>query len=703
MRRIVVMCLLALFAFLLTMAAAALGAIDRLEVLTLDARFALGVGRQAPGDDIVIAWIDQESMDYMDQNGVPFPWPREVYGQVLQHLRQAGARVVAFDVLFDQRGNAEDDRAFGEVLAAAKGDALAMKFVGFRDGGRDGDETAAFAARALPLGGAGLARERERGVVLPIAELAAGADRLGFVNIKADADGTFRRYDLLRAWGPAGQAAAATPSLALAALLAAQPEGELRRLADGRLSLPLGSTIACPDDARLLLNLRGPAFSFAKVKFVNILESINRVENGEPPLYPADCFRDKFVFVGIHAEGYEDAHPTPLDAHLPGVELHATALDNLLRMDPLRVPAWQGTLAAVASALAVAIVFNLPGVWWPAMALLVALGLGLGAASWAWSALLAVPLAAPLVAGGSASAAAFLWRFFVEGRQKRAMHRAFQSYLAPEVLAEVLADPAALRLGGETREVTLFFTDLQGFTTLAERSEPQQLVAFLNDYFTRMCAPVLAQRGIIDKFIGDAIMAIFGTPLATPGHGRAAVLAALDAIAVSEAIAGELRQRGLPPIGTRIGVHKGLAVVGNMGSAARFDYTAIGDTVNLAARLEGANKAFGTRCLVSGTAWADVGDLVLGREVGRVAVVGRHEPIAVFEPLVRREAASDADRQLAATWARAIAALRRGDRETARAEVAACAKHRPQDALASLWTARLADPAFDGVFHLDHK
>ena len=703
MRRLAVAVLLAVLAFVVTLGLQASGAIDRLELLTLDARHRSGCGRKAPGSDLVLAWIDQESMDYMDKNGVPFPWPREVYGQVLAHLRTAGARAVAFDVLFDQRGNAEDDRAFGQVLADGAGDALAMKFVGYRQGGRDDDENQALAARALPLPAASLQRKPERGFVLPIPELQAGADRLGFVNILADADGTYRRYDLLRTATMPDGTITTQPSLALAALLAAHPQGSVQWRDDGLLQLPHGGALPCPRDTRLLLNLRGPAFSFDKVKFVNVLESINRLEAGQPALYPADFFRDKVVLVGIHAEGYEDAHPTPLDAHLPGVELHATALDNLLRADPLQVPAWELPLAAAAAVLATAVVFALPGVVVPAVALLLLALAAIAAALWAWTALLAVPMAAPAVAGGVASGGSFLWRLLVEGRQKRQMHRAFQNYLAPEVLAEVLRDPDALRLGGETRDVTLFFTDLQGFTSLAEHSEPQQLVAFLNDYFTRMCAPVLQQRGIIDKFIGDAIMAIFGAPATTPQHGRAAVLAALDALAISDAIAGELRLRGLPPIATRIGVHRGQAVVGNMGSASRFDYTAIGDTVNLAARLEGANKAFGTRCLVSHTAWADVGDLVVGRQVGRVTVVGRHEPIAVFEPLAVRARATSTDLAMAERWQQAWTALQRGDREAAAAAIAACASLRPDDKLTALWRERLADPTFDGVFALDHK
>ncbi len=703
MRRVGIAALIAFVGWLAVVLAQATGLLDRLEAVTLDARYTLGLGQKPPQAKIVVAWIDQDSMEYMDTAGAPWPWPREVYGQALAHLRQAGARAVIFDVLFDQRSNGDDERAFAEVLAAGPGDALAMKFVGYRDGGRDAAETTAMAARGLDLSADRVlaARARERGLVQPLPEFAAGADRLGFVNITADADGTFRRYDLLRPWGPPGEPAKLQPSLALAAALAAFPERELAwnggALQFGPTALPLAV------DARLLLNLRGPAFTFKPVKFVNILESITRADTGEPPLYPADTFRDAIVLVGIHAEGLEDAHPTPLDAQLPGVELHATALDNLLAGDAIKAPRSELLLASLAATAAVTVVFALTNMAWTLVWLAGLLLLATTGVLWAWTSLVALPVAAPAVGGGTATGLSFLWRLVVEGRQKREMRRAFQSYLAPEVLAEVLADPKALRLGGETRDVTLFFTDLQGFTSLAEKSEPQQLVAFLNDYFTRMCAPVLLQRGVIDKFIGDAIMAIFGAPVPTADQGRAAVHAALAALQTSSTIASELRARGLPPIATRIGIHRGLAVVGNMGSTSRFDYTAIGDTVNLAARLEGANKAFGTHCLVSETAWADAAATVLGREVGRIAVVGRQEPIRVFEPLALLAEATPEQRALAAAWDAAHGALRRGDRAALRAGIEHCASLRADDPLAALWLQRLGDPTFAGEFRLDGK
>lgn len=704
MRRLGTAVALSLLGFALVAALLPTGAIERLELLTLDARYVLGLGRRPPGDDIVIAWIDQESMDYMDANDVSFPWRREIYAQVLEPLRAAGARAVVFDILFDQRNYAEDDRVFGEALARGPGDALAMKFVDFRESGRDEAETRAFAARGLEGVAERVARPREHGLVLPLEELVTGADLLGFVNIHPDADKTFRHYDLLRLWGPSGEAPRAYPSLALAAALAAEPARSVYMQSGGGLALADGAMpIDTDPGARMLLNFRGKEFTFEKVKFVNIFESINRIEAGEAPLYPPERFKDKIVLVGIHAEGYEDAHPTPLSERFPGVELHATALDNLLRGDALWAPRWELPLAAGAAVLATAAVFAFPGVVAPLIALLVLLVGGLAAALWAWVGLLALPLAAPLLAGGASASAAFLYRLVVEGKQKREMHRAFRSYLAPEVLREVLRDPGALRLGGEVREVTLFFTDLQGFTGLAEHTQPTELVAFLNDYFTRMCQPVLAEHGVIDKFIGDALMAFFGAPIASADHGRAAIRAALRALEVSAEIAAELAARGLPPIQTRIGIHAGTAVVGNMGSAERFDYTAIGDTVNLASRLEGANKAFGTHCLASETAWAMAGDEVLGREVGRIGVLGRQAPIRVFEPLALRARATPAELALVTQWQTALRALQAGERAACRVALVACAELRPGDGLTRLWLEKLDDPAFDGVFRLDGK
>jgi adenylate cyclase len=676
------------------------GALQRLELLTHDARILSGMGRRAAGDDIVVAWIDQDAMDYMRGRGVPFPWPRSLYANVLDYLVTGGAKAVVFDVLFTEPGLvAADDAEFGAALARAPRDVLACKFVAYRDGGFDAEETAQMAARGitgLSVPGA----RAERGFALPIPELAAPSAALGFVNIAADADKVYRGYDLLRHWN-----GKAYPALALAAaLLATAPEqASTEGLAfDGQRLRVAGRDIPVNHAAHMQLAFRGPPLTFAHVQFVNIFESMLATSANETPIYPAERFKDKVVLVGINAEGYADVVPTPLSKDFPGVELHATALDNLLRGDALRPIGGELLLGAGAALLATVLVFVLPGTLWPALAL-AGLLLAIVVSSFALFARGAVlPTAAPAVGVLLAGGGAFLWRLTFEGKKRREMKRAFTSYLAPEVVAEVLKDPDRVKLGGETREVTLLFTDLAGFTALAEHLDAQQLVAFLNDYFTRMCDRVLEQRGVIDKFIGDAIMAMFGAPLPEPAHSARAVRAALAMLAEMDHINAELTAKGKPAVVTRIGIHAGAAVVGNMGSNKRFDYTAIGDTVNLASRLEGANKAFGTLCLVSEAAWQQGGAGVFGREVGLVRVKGRAQPIRVFEPLAT-QAPVGAAAEFSSRYDAALRALRAGRSGEASRAFQDLRRDRPHDVLVGLYADQLSSPSWDGVFTLDAK
>ncbi|MFO1051792.1 MAG: adenylate/guanylate cyclase domain-containing protein [Planctomycetota bacterium] len=664
-----------------------LGLVGRLESIALDLRYASGLGRKPASSDIVVAWIDQESMDFVEREvGQSFPWSRDVYAEALAWLKEAGARAVVFDLLFDQRVSGGGDAAFGEVLAATPGSAVGFKFVSFRDGGRTPEETSAFAARALDLPQPDATITLERGVVLPLDEIRKGGKALGFVNVRPDDDKVYRHYDVLR-WlrGPDGKALA-FPSLALAG----------SGVDDPRALIPASGP-------RVLLNFRGPEFSYEHVKFVNLLVSAGNEADGKPPVYPRERFKDKVVLIGINAEGYEDIHPVPLSRVFPGVELHATAIDNLRAKDFLRESGGGIGLAALGAVTATLCVFGIPGIGAAVIALCAGLLVWLAVVAFGWLQLLVLPVAAPVLAGAFASGAGFVWRVVVEGRQKREMRRAFSSYMAPEVLAEVLKDPKNLSLGGETREVTLLFTDLAGFTALAEHLAPHEVVAFLNDYFTRMCEPILVEGGVIDKFIGDAIMALFGAPLSGADHASRALRAALALREVSARIGDELRRAGRPAIATRIGVHSGAAVVGNMGSARRFDYTAIGDTVNLASRLEGAGKYFGVDCLVSASTRDAAGTDVVCREVGSIAVKGRQEALRVFQPIALAGRVAEADARRLARHEAALAALRRGERDAALGGFGALADDGSGDTLAALYVERLADPRWDGVFRLDAK
>ncbi len=694
MPRLLAAALIAVAAFVVVAVLHWLGAVTRLELLTHDARILSDVGRKPPRDDIVIAWLDQDAIDYMRRAGTPFPWPRSVYGDVIDYLNEGGAKAVVFDVLYNEPGLvAADDTAFGEALGKTKGSVMAFKFVGYREGGFTPAESERMLPRGLAIEGLG-GWPVEKGFSLPIPEIEQPSDLLGFVNVRTDTDKVHRGYDLLRVWS-----GKAYPSLALAAAMATTGD----RVAFDDAILRLGErTIATDAHGRMQMAFRGGPLTFPHVQLINIFESMLQVGEGKEPIYPAARFKDKVVLVGINAEGYADVVPTPLSTNFPGVELHATALDNLLSGDPLRRIDRDLVFAAAGALAGTVMVFALSGALWPALGLLALLALISASSFWLFAGGVLLPTAAPMLGTLLAGGGAFLWRLTFEGRKRREMKRAFTSYMAPEVVAEVLKNPDSIQLGGEVRQVTLLFTDLAGFTGLAEHMQPQELVAFLNDYFTRMCDRVLEQRGVIDKFIGDAIMAMFGAPVPQADHSTRAVHAALGMLTEMTRINADLRALGRPEVLTRIGIHTGEAVVGNMGSSKRFDYTAIGDTVNLASRLEGANKSFGTLCLVSEAAWQPACKGVLGREVGLVRVKGREQPIRVYEPLALG-AGDDDTRSLVTRHQDGLRALREGRPADAQRAFSTLARERPDDALIALYCDRLAAAGWDGVFTLDAK
>jgi adenylate cyclase len=295
-----------------------------------------------------------------------------------------------------------------------------------------------------------------------------------------------------------------------------------------------------------------------------------------------------------------------------------------------------------------------------------------------------------------------------EGLQRRWLRRTFSRYLGEEVLDQLLANPQALRLGGERRALSVLFSDIRDFTSLSERLSPEQLVAFLNAYLTPMTHAVLERKGLLDKYIGDAVMAVFGAPVALADHADQALGCALQMHRELEALAAPLQaQFGIAPrIG--VGVNTGEMVVGNMGSAERFDYTVAGDAVNLASRLEGLTKTYGVFCLVGEACRRAASPHFRFREIDLVQVKGKHEPVGIFELLagpgreVSRWSGLD-------TWDRALAAYRAGRLAEARVDLEAFLRSNPSDKVAGLYLERLAAlpdlaPAgWSPVFEHTHK
>jgi adenylate cyclase len=297
--------------------------------------------------------------------------------------------------------------------------------------------------------------------------------------------------------------------------------------------------------------------------------------------------------------------------------------------------------------------------------------------------------------------AALLVNYATEGRQRRFIKQAFNQYLHPVVIDQLLEHPERLCLGGERREITIFFSDLQGFSGLAERLEPEALTSLLNDYLTAMTDIILDSGGTVDKYVGDAIVAFWNAPLDQPDHALRAVRAAQLCQERLAELRPQLCARAGGELHMRIGINTGVAVVGNMGSQRRFDYTVLGDAVNLASRLEGVNKEFGSLVLLAGSTREQLDGSVRLREIGCVGVVGRDEPVRIFEPLSAAAATSDQ-----AAFAAALARYSAGEFTAAAREFACLADN---DAVARRYAQRCRELAtappegWDGVWRLSSK
>jgi len=519
-----------------------------------------------------------------------------------------------------------------------------------------------------------------------------------------DPDGIYRRVPLISTCR-----GRILPILGFAAYCRFQSPGKWRfeagELVQGSYRVPVDQA------GRLLLKFSGPSRSFKRFSAANVIQSEVRLQHGKDPFYQPGDFADKWVLVGLTAPGLLDLKPSPLAPVYPGVELHATVLDNLLKGDFLRIaPFWLIWLWALvlAGAVTLAVLFSARlAVTLAALVLL--LGLHVGISFLAFRAGWWADPVTPGAALGFAFALAAAYSYATEGRQKQAIRRMFAQYMSEKVIAHLMANPERLKLGGERRHITLFFSDLAGFTSLSEGLPPEKVVGLLNDYLSRMTDIILEEEGTVDKFEGDAIMAFWGAPLPQEDQALRACRAAMRQHAALAELNQHLAGLSLPPLAMRIGLHSGEAVVGNLGSQKRFDYTAIGDSVNLASRLEGLNKFYGTGILASETTRQECGDGVLFREVDRVAVKGRETPVAVFQPLGLTADLGSAEAALSQEFAEALNLYRQGKFSEAAGSFENILAQNPGDAPAQVFLKRCREfqgsppPDWDGVFRPDKK
>lgn len=377
-----------------------------------------------------------------------------------------------------------------------------------------------------------------------------------------------------------------------------------------------------PDTNRI--NYTGPAKNILTVSFIDVYNK----------KIPAAIFKDTIVLIGATASDLHDFLDTPFGL-IPGVEVHANAIETLATGRMLN-----DTSKGMAIFLILLVVF-ISGVfltWFKkityiigTLILIAIIILTTSFVTFQYGIIL--PSVYMLIGFILTSAVSLTYQYVSESKEKRFIQKTFQYYLMPEVINEIIKDPTKLSLGGQKKKITILFSDIRGFTSFSEKLSPEELVRMMNEYFTLMSDTIMDNKGLVDKYIGDAIMAFWGAPVLNDSQSADACMTALTMSKNLKKLNEKWESMGVPPIGIGIGLNTGQVIVGNMGSEKRFNYTIMGDEVNFGSRLEGLNKTYGTECIISGETQAEIKDDMrfVTRELDNVMVKGKKEPKIIFE------------------------------------------------------------------------
>jgi len=608
------------------------GLYESYELKTYDLLCRLEVPDAPKPKDVVLVELDQGSLEAAAKQGVNWPWPRQMYAPMVDFCFAAGARSVVFDVLFteDSSYGVEDDRLLAESLR--EGSAILPFFLSREKRSPSAEEEKIVDRAALVFENRKTSvRKTFHSMIMPIEILARSAYGFGNVETSPDADGIYRRLPLVFPYRDQW-----LPSLGLS-VFADQGQKINAVMENGRLML---GDLSVPVDrqGRFLLRYYGGGKEFPRYSAYNLIQSQLALQEKEHPIYDPADFNGKIVFIGFTAAGLFDLKPTPTSSVYPGMSIHATLVANLLHKDfrtRLSPPAVLALTAVVMVATALTVMLVAGFLKLGAVVTLLAAGL-VCLDIFAFYRNLWIDAVLPMTGILLSFAVISSFSYATEGRHRRRLRQLFSHYMSDLLLDDLVKNPEKLRLGGDKKVMTVFFSDLAGFTTLSEKLTPEDVVSLLNRYLTAMTDIILESGGFIDKYEGDAIMAFWGAPVPQQDHAVRACLAALD----NQSRLGELRREfaaaGLPSVRARIGINTGEMIIGNMGSSKRFEFTVIGDNVNLASRLEGAGKEYGTKIIVSEDTYRAAADAVEVRELDLLQVKGKEIPVRIYELLCRK-------------------------------------------------------------------
>ncbi len=719
-----------------------IGVLQRLDDIIYDARLRATMP-QTLDDRIVIVDIDEKSLAEIGR----WPWGRNKLAELVEELqdRQKTA-LLGFDVVFAEadessglkrlkqlaQAELKDQPGFSEKLnqlqASLDYDAVFAKAIEKRPvvmgyyftSDRDGRINGVLPAPVMgpdALGGRPIKFTSWNGYGANIELLAKAAPLGGFFNSITEGDGVVRSIPLLAEYkGQYYESLALAMFRMLAGLPKVEPgfppEKFLTRNYQGLESILLkqgGKTLAIPVDDRVatLVPFRGNGGagggSFRYISAADVLAK--RLAPG--------ALKDKIVLVGTTAPGLLDLRVTPVGETYPGVETHANVISGFLDGKVFVKPDYAVGFEIVIllfSGLTLAFALPLLSASRAVVVSLAVIGAIAGLNFWLYSGYgLVLPLASALVMGLTAFALNMSYGYFVESRSKRELANLFGTYVPPELVDEMVKDPDSYSMKATTKELTVMFCDMRGFTKMSETMEPTQLQELLNSVFSRLTDLIRGNRGTIDKYMGDCVMAFWGAPVDTPEHAMLAVKTALEMSNAVRRINEEHKTKGLPEIGIGIGLNTGTMCVGDMGSDIRRSYTVIGDAVNLGSRLEGLSKTYGVDIVVSESTRKLASDFAW-QELDKVRVKGKDQAVAIFWPLAPADRIDKDNVSELKTWGAALKAYRAQDWDQCDVQLLNLQRLNGKKFLYQLYAERVAsmrllpfDPEWDGATNFETK
>jgi adenylate cyclase len=610
--------------------------LEWLEAGTYDARVR---ATAKPGDpNIVIIDIDNASFDIMKNTKAwRWPWRRIAWARTVEHITPGSPKVIVFDVSFggESEKTADDDK-FAAALKASGRVVLAYSFAsGHVDSTvplEDRWKTLHSESSSAPKG-VGYAVDPANQVLdLPLQQLADSATGLGSITGVFDFDGAVRRIPL---FSVAGTHAYRALALRAADFTAGNGNPDAR-LQPGQFQFRPGGSLPTDSSGNLLLlwHRNAPAyqdfekgsFPYVRIPIWNLFCSMPEF-NCPPEVqrYPPEYFKNKVVIIGASAAAAYDAHPTPFGTVAPGMLAHATAIDNLLHGEAIRqAPSWLSIAAIlVMAALGSGILIRIHSGWWALLSLSLATATYAALCFISFSGHFWIPMVSPLGALSVSYIASGAVRYTTTGRELRRTRGTLDRYVAPQLVDYVLEHINDVNLAGEKRELTIFFSDVRNFTTLTEGTPPMELIALLNEYLAAMTEIIFKYEGIVDKFIGDGILAHWGAFTPGKNHALLAAQASLEMLQRLTELNAKWASEGRKQLAIGIGLNTGDVIFGNVGAGKKIEFTVIGDAVNLAARLESLTKEYKTFIIISEFTLAKLGNMAAVEPLGGVKVKGK--------------------------------------------------------------------------------